>query len=97
MNVIKLPLLIAIFITVSLGIALADTIKVSIPDMECEHCSKSVEDRLKLEKDITKISIDLKERVATIYTVDSVKVSDEKIRELIKDAGFEAKSIERIN
>ena len=95
MKLLKLPLLAALTV-INISGAIAETIKVSIPDMECDHCSQAVEDRLKLEKDITKISIDLKERVVTIHTVDSVKIPDEKINALIKDSGFEAKSIERV-
>jgi copper chaperone CopZ len=96
MNYFKISLFLFVSFAVCLTNSLAETIKISVPEMECENCSHAVEDRLKQDKDITKISTDLKERVVTVYTVDSVKVSDEKLKALIKDSGFEATSIERV-
>ena len=97
MNFFKLSILTTLLVTVSIGSAIAETIRISVPEMECDNCSKAIKDRLKLEKDITKVSIDLKERVVTVNTADSAKVTDERLNALIKDSGFEAKSIERVN
>lgn len=83
------------FAIVSLSVA--ETIKVSVPEMECENCSQAIEARLKQEKEISNITTDVKNRVVELKTADSVTISDEKLKEMFKDSGFEASTIERVN
>jgi len=97
MTYLKLSFLTASFLALNISSSFAEVIKISIPEMECANCSNAIENRLKQEKDITKISIDLKQRAVSVETAESVKISDERIRELVKDSGFEAKEIVRVN
>lgn len=75
--------------------ALADTITVHVPDMECESCSSAIEARVKREPGIVSVKTDVKERVVTIVTADTTKLTDDKVKELVKDAGFSAEHIDR--
>lgn len=78
------------------ALSFAETIRISVPEMECDHCSGAVEARLKLEKEIEKVETDAKARVVTVVLKDGEKLSDEKLRELVKDAGFSSDKIERL-
>ena len=75
--------------------AFAETIKVSVPEMECGGCSSAIKDRLKQEAEITEIKTDTDTRIVTITTKEAATLTDDKVKALIKDAGFEVKSIER--
>lgn len=97
MNFIKLSFFSLLLSVSIIGISSAETVKVSVPEMECESCSRAIEARLKQEKDISGIVVDIKNRVVTLSTVDSAKISDERLREVFKDSGFEAGTIERLN
>jgi copper chaperone CopZ len=75
--------------------AFAETIIVSVPEMECGNCSRAIETRLKQQKEVTAVSSDTTKREVTITTDDSTKFSDEEIKALIQDAGFDAGEVKR--
>lgn len=95
MSLCRTSLLTSLILLLTYSSAVAEKVRVSVPEMDCEHCSHAIEDRLKREKDISKVEIDLKSKEISIYTVDPTKISDEELRALIKDSGFEATTIVR--
>jgi len=75
--------------------AVAESINVSVPEMECESCSNAIQGRLKKEAGVSKVTPDLDARVVKIETDDTVKFTDEQIKKLIKESGFDATDVTR--
>lgn len=58
--------------------------------MSCEHCVKSVESAVKALPGIGNVDVSLKKHTATIK-FDESKISLEGIKEVIREAGYDAK------
>lgn len=67
-------------------------ITVTIDGMTCEHCKNRVESRLN-ELDGISARVDLKEKTAVILL--EKEVSEERIRKVIENAGYEVISIRK--
>lgn len=67
------------------------TKKVFIEGMTCGHCASHVEEALKEVCGIKSAKVDLEGKVAVIELAH--EVDDEKIKEAVKDAGYEATNI----
>lgn len=64
---------------------------ISIEGMQCNHCKMSVEKALNLIEEVVKVDVNLSNKTAT---VDYEKeISDNKIKEVIEEAGFTVKNI----
>ncbi len=70
-----------------------EVVRVLVPSMSCVGCSSSVTDSLKKMPGVSKVSVNLKHKVALIQS--SKKMDDTKIEAAVKDAGYEATKIER--
>lgn len=68
--------------------------KVMIEGMSCGHCSGRVERTLKEQSAVKDVTVDLADKNAIIEL--SEDISDEAIKELIEDAGYEVTSIENL-
>jgi copper chaperone CopZ len=93
----KLAPLHLLLVIISLcSLAVAETLRVNVPEMECGGCTSSIKDRVSRENGVTKVETDIEKRAVTIVTTEGVVFTDDQVKALIKDAGFTAEKIERI-
>ena len=64
---------------------------INIEAMQCNHCKMSVEKALNSIEGITKVDVSLENKNAKIEANN--QIDDNKIREVIEEAGFEVKEI----
>jgi mercuric ion binding protein len=72
--------------------ALAETVSFNVKGMVCSMCAQGIKKRFSA-LEIKDVSVDLDKKLVT-YTSDKV-LSDAKIIELIKDAGYDVTDIQR--
>jgi len=70
-------------------------IEVEILGMSCPFCAYGVEQKLKRLEGVEDLEVELKTGVATLTLAEGVDVSNETLRETVKDAGFEVAAIRR--
>lgn len=80
----------------SSSVAMAEKIKVHVPGMVCQMCVHGMQKQFKsavknAEKDV---QVDLDTKIVTVNTVGVL--SDEDIKERVKNAGYNAEKIERL-
>ncbi|MBI4513902.1 MAG: heavy-metal-associated domain-containing protein [Gemmatimonadetes bacterium] len=63
--------------------------------LSCPFCAYGLEKKLKKVEGLTDISIDFKTGKVRMAVRDGSKVSDERLKKLVKDAGFEVEEISR--
>ncbi|HZK58011.1 MAG TPA: cation transporter [Clostridia bacterium] len=68
--------------------------KILIEGMNCEHCSARVEKALKEQEAVKEVTVDLTGKNATVEL--STELSDENIREIVEDAGYDVIGIENL-
>ncbi len=68
--------------------------KIMIKGMTCGHCSARVEKTLKEQEAVKSVRVDLKGENAVVEL--SADLSDETIKELIDDAGYDVIGIEKL-
>lgn len=65
--------------------------KIFIEGMQCNHCKMSVEKALKEIDGVVEVTVNLEEKNAIVES--NKPIDNQKIIDVIKDAGFEVKSI----
>jgi periplasmic mercuric ion binding protein len=75
--------------------ALAGEIHIGIKGMVCPFCATGLKKTLGKEKGIQKVTVSLEQRRVTLEVDAAQAPTDERLRELVKDAGYETVSIER--
>lgn len=62
-----------------------------IEGMSCQHCKMAVEKALSQLEEVSSVNVDLEGKKAV---VDVDNVSDEKLKKVVNDAGYQVISIE---
>lgn len=75
----------------------ATRIEIAINGMVCSFCAQGIESRLKTLPGAAAIHVDLKHRLVTLQITSGTVVSDDRLRTLIRDAGYDVRRIERIS
>lgn len=70
-------------------------IEVTILGMSCPFCAYGVEQKLKKLDGVQDLRVDLKSGVATVELAEGADLSNEILRKMVEDAGFEVAGIER--
>ena len=73
------------------------TVKVQVDGLSCPFCAYGLEKKLKKMDGVTKIEIDVENAFALLTIEEGKKVSDEVIRQKVKDAGFTAREITEVS
>ena len=73
------------------------TVKVQLDGLSCPFCAYGLEKKLKKMDGVTKIEIDVENAFALLTIEEGKKVSDEVIRQKVKDAGFTAREITEVS
>lgn len=84
-------LTIAILVTLSSTFAFAgEEIKVGVKGMVCAFCAQGIEKKFKALPEVDKVQVSLENKFVKLNFKDGKKLSNEKITEVLKDAGYEA-------
>ena len=70
-------------------------IQVTVLGMSCPFCAYGVEQKLKKLDGVVELTVQLESGLATLVMQDGADVSNETLRETVKDAGFEAAKVTR--
>ncbi len=70
-------------------------IQVTVLGMSCPFCAYGVEQKLKKLDGVVELTVELASGLATLVMQDGTDVSNETLRETVKDAGFEAAKVTR--
>jgi len=68
---------------------------ITVKGLVCEFCVKNIEKVLSKQKEIAGVSIDLGKAEVTVTFKKGQTMDDVRIKELIKDAGYDVDSISR--
>ena len=86
---------------VSLGLSLTSLIsfatpsyKVTVNGMVCSFCAQGIEKKMKALNETKDVYVGLKNRLVVVEVKDGLTLSQDVIKKIIKDAGYEVKSIE---
>lgn len=75
---------------ISASVFAGEEIKVGVKGMVCAFCAQGVEKQFKAQKEVDAIEVSLQNKFVKIKFKDGQKISNEKITEILKDAGYEA-------
>ena len=89
-----------IVLTFCIGNAYAKTIKIGVEGMVCDFCAQSIEKVFLKQPGVEKVDVNLEVGKVTVKMADVFKddedgISDERIKQLFLDAGYDVSKIER--
>ena len=70
------------------------TIKANVNGMVCAFCAQGIEKKMRALSQTKDVYVNLKQRVVAVELKDGQTLSNDKVKDLIKDAGYEVTSIE---
>ena len=69
--------------------AISNELKVGVKGMVCAFCAQGIEKKFKSQKEVDSIQVSLENKFVKIKFKDGQKLSNEKITELLKAAGYD--------
>jgi mercuric ion binding protein len=75
--------------------AFAADVRVSVKGMVCGFCAQGVSEKFKGVPGVEKADVSLEKKLVTLHVKDGQKLTDDKIKEVIEDAGYTVEKIER--
>jgi copper chaperone CopZ len=90
-----------LLLVVGLGLSLTSlsgfatpSYKVTVNGMVCSFCAQGIEKKMKALNETKDVYVVLKNRLVVVEVKDGLTLSQDSIKKIIKDAGYEVKSIE---
>lgn len=81
------------------GVSIAQTfenqISVRINGMVCSFCAQGISKKFKAIESIDNVKVDLDNKIVKLLTKKGKSISDEEIKEVVTDSGFNLEKIER--
>ena len=68
--------------------------KVTVNGMVCSFCAQGIEKKMKALSETKDVFVELQNRLVVVEVKDGLTLSQDIIKKIIKDAGYEVKSIE---
>ncbi len=90
----KLLLASIITLTFSNAAFAVQTIKANVNGMVCAFCAQGIEKKMRALSQTKDVYVNLKQRLVAVEVKDGQSLSNEKVKTIIKDAGYEVTSIE---
>ena len=89
-----------ILLTFCIGSAYAKTIKIGVEGMVCDFCAQSIEKVFLKQPGVENVDVNLEVgkvtvKMADVFQDDEDGISDERIKQLFLDAGYDVSKIER--
>ena len=91
---IKLSLIAACLIG-ALASASAQDLVLTVKGMVCAFCTQGIRKKLAAEESVTQVGIHLESHQVTLSLKEGHELSDERIRTILKEAGYPVDRIER--
>ena len=73
----------------------AGEIAVKVNGMVCSMCAQGIQKKFKAEASISKVEVNLDEKMVHLETKGQNDLSDEQIKKVITEAGYSVKEISR--
>jgi copper chaperone len=67
---------------------MSDTVTYSVPTIHCDHCAMAIREEVSEVAGVEKVDVDLGAKMVTIR--GRRRLSDERLRAAIQEAGYEA-------
>ena len=72
-----------------------DEIQIKVNGLVCDFCARNISKVFSKVKEVSKVDVDLSQKVVTLALVSGSVLEDERIGKLIRDAGYQVVSINR--
>jgi copper chaperone CopZ len=79
---------------ISLNSFATPSYKVTVNGMVCSFCAQGIEKKMRALNETKDVYVGLKNRLVVVEVKDGLTLSQDSIKKIIKDAGYEVKSIE---
>ncbi len=73
----------------------ADTIEMTVNGLVCGFCAQGIEKTLRKNDATEDVLVSLEKRLVAVATKPGANISDETLRGLLKDAGYDTRAIVR--
>lgn len=73
----------------------AENISIKVEGMVCMSCVNHIKKVFGENQQIKTTEVDLKSKMVTLTTSEDAEISDDTLKQIIKDAGYEAVEIKR--
>lgn len=91
----KLVFITAVFTVLFTNLVFAtQTIKANVNGMVCAFCAQGIEKKMRSLAETKDVYVNLKQRVVAVELKDGQTLSNDKVKAIIKDAGYDVTSIE---
>jgi copper chaperone CopZ len=92
----KLKFLSVVFTSLIMSSAFAgNVITIGVKGMVCSFCAQGIEKKFSKLPEVEEVKVDLKTKVVTLKTKSDKDLQDNKIKEVITEAGYNVTTIER--
>ena len=85
----KIFLALSLFLSTTLVYA-GEELKVGVKGMVCAFCAQGIEKKFKAQDEVEKIDVSLEKKYVKLTFKDGKRLSNEKIKEILKDSGYDA-------
>jgi mercuric ion binding protein len=75
----------------------ATTAKLRVDGLVCAFCGAAIEKKLRANSATADVLVSLENKIVAVRFKDNQDISDQTLKALVNDAGYEVKSIERNN
>jgi copper chaperone CopZ len=76
--------------------AQAKPITVQVKGMVCAFCAQGIEKKFKALPEIGKVNVSLETKLVSLDTKEGKDVSDDQIKDIVSNAGYDVVKIERV-
>lgn len=91
----KKLILIAALILFPLTANAAETAKISVNGLVCDFCARAIEKIFTKDEAVESVAVDLTSKIVTTTFKDGKTLSDDELKKLVTDAGYNVVSISR--
>lgn len=85
----KLILLSVMILSTSLAFA-GEELKVNVKGMVCAFCAQGIEKKFMAQPEVAKVEVSLANKFVKLNFKDGKRLPNEKVAEILKDAGYDA-------
>ena len=94
MKKLLLITIVAITLLSNTAFAATQTIKANVNGMVCAFCAQGIEKKMRALTQTKDVYVNLKQRIVAVELKEGQTLSNETVKDLIKDAGYDVTSIE---
>jgi mercuric ion binding protein len=94
MKKLLLTTLVSFTLLSNVAFAATQTIKANVNGMVCAFCAQGIEKKIRALTQTKDVYVNLKQRIVAVELKEGQTLSNEAVKDLIKDAGYDVTSIE---